>query len=590
VRLSMALSPDCPEHYTPGRLPGPRLRSRPKGYPLKWRNPMKRRAGDLLRESRGRADELLRTQERLRGLLAAVVSLTEDLSLEAVLDRLVQSACGLTGARYGALGIIGADQALSHFITVGIDQDGIRMIGAPPTGMGVLGHLIRDPQPLRLHDLGGHPAAAGFPLNHPPMKTFLGVPVRVRDTVFGNLYLTEKQGGADFTDEDEELAVALAAAAGIAIENAGMFEDSHRRQGWLEASLEISGKLITASQPNAVEYLDLVAERAGKVSGSTLSVIAVPGPDGVLRCRVSLGEQSLPAGFEIPASAAVTGVLETGESAVVPDPGQLFGFEASGKMGPVLIAALGHTGTNNGVLILGRPAGADGYPRSDLEYSALFGSRIGLALDLVRANQLREEHLIFADRDRIAKDLHDLVIQRLFAAGLSIQSLRRYTDNAVAHERIAAATSELDATIRELRATIYSLQDGEGGAGLLTDRALRAVQAGARDLGFTPTVQLTGPLDDTVSEELASHLLRVLSEGLSNAIRHSGAKNISISLTASPDDVELVITDDGCGFENPARISGLANMEQRAASLGGTFRTDSTPGHGTRLCWTAPTT
>jgi two-component system sensor histidine kinase DevS len=573
VRLSRALSPACPEHYTPGRLPGPRLRSRPKGYPLKWRNPMKRRAGDLLRESRGRADELLRTQERLRGLLAAVVSLTEDLSLEAVLDRLVQSACGLTGARYGALGIIGADQALSHFITVGIDQDGIRMIGAPPTGMGVLGHLIRDP-----------------PLNHPPMKTFLGVPVRVRDTVFGNLYLTEKQGGADFTDEDEELAVALAAAAGIAIENAGMFEDSHRRQGWLEASLEISGKLITASQPNAVEYLDLVAERAGKVSGSTLSVIAVPGPDGVLRCRVSLGEQSLPAGFEIPASAAVTGVLETGESAVVPDPGQLFGFEAAGKMGPVLIAALGHTGTNNGVLILGRPAGADGYPRSDLEYSALFGSRIGLALDLVRANQLREEHLIFADRDRIAKDLHDLVIQRLFAAGLSIQSLRRYTENAVAHERIAAATSELDATIRELRATIYSLQDGEGGAGLLTDRALRAVQAGARDLGFTPTVQLTGPLDDTVSEELASHLLRVLSEGLSNAIRHSGAKNISISLTASPDDVELVITDDGCGFENPARISGLANMEQRAASLGGTFRIDSTPGHGTRLCWTAPTT
>ncbi|WP_331712759.1 sensor histidine kinase [Arthrobacter sp. U41] len=182
------------------------------------------------------------------------------------------------------------------------------------------------------------------------------------------------------------------------------------------------------------------------------------------------------------------------------------------------------------------------------------------------------------------------MIQRLFAAGLSIQSLRRYTDNAVAHERIAAATSELDATIRELRATIYSLQDGEGGAGLLTDRALRAVQAGARDLGFTPTVQLIGPLDDNVSEELALHLLRVLSEGLSNAIRHSGAKNISISLTASQDNVELLITDDGCGFQNPERISGLANMEQRAASLGGTFNIDSPPGHGTRLCWTAPTT
>lgn len=373
MRLSRAMSPVCPEHDTPGGLPGPRTPSLPKEWPLKWRNPLKPRAGDLLRESMGRAEELLHTQDRLRGLLSAVVSLTEDLSLEAVLDRLVQSACAPTGARYGARGIIGGDQVLSHFITVGIDGDGIRMIGAPPTGMGFLGYLIRDPQPLRLHDLGGHPAAAGFPLNHPPMKTFLGVPVRVRDTVFGNLYLTEKQDGADFTEEDEELAVALAAAAGIAIENAGMFEDSRRRQGWPEASKETSGKLITAAHPGAPDYLDLVAERAGAVSGSTLSVIAVPGPDGVLRCRASLGEQSLPAGFEIPVSAAITGVLETGDTAVIPDPGQLFGLGASGKMGPVLIAALGHTGTNIGLLILVRPGGADPYPRSDLESSALFG-------------------------------------------------------------------------------------------------------------------------------------------------------------------------------------------------------------------------
>ena len=283
------MSPACSEHQTPDGLSGPQVPSLPKGCPLKWRDPMKGRVGDLLRESVGRADELLHTQDRLRGLLSAVVSLTEDLSLEAVLDRLVRSACELTGARYGALGIIGGDQALSQFITVGIDEDGIRMIGAPPTGMGVLGHLIRDPQPLRLHDLGGHPAAAGFPPNHPPMKTFLGVPVRVRDTVFGNLYLTEKTSGEDFTDADEELAVALAAAAGIAIENARMFEDSSRRQGWLEASMEISGKLITTAHQDAAEYLDLVAERARTVSGSALAVIAVPGPDGVLRCRASLG-------------------------------------------------------------------------------------------------------------------------------------------------------------------------------------------------------------------------------------------------------------------------------------------------------------
>lgn len=543
-----------------------------------WRDPMKHRVEDLLH-----------TQDQMRGLLSAVISLTEDLSLETVLDRVVQSACELIGARFGALGVIGEDQSLSHFITVGIDEDEIRMIGELPKGHGVLGHLIREPRPLRLHDLGGHPMASGFPSNHPPMKTFLGVPVRVRDAVFGNLYLTEKRGGEDFSDEDEDLAVALAAAAGVAIENARLFADSGRRQGWLEAGMEISGKLINTAHPGAGENLDLVAERALDVSDSALAVIAVTAPNGVLRCRTSVGAQSLPAGYELPPSAVVSGVLETGESAAVRDPVQIFGAEAAQKLGPVLVAALGHTGTDNGLLILARQAGAARYPGSDLESSALFGSRIGLALDLVRSNRLREELMLFADRDRIAKDLHDLVIQRLFAAGLSIQSLRRYTDNAVAHERIAAATSELDATIRELRATIYSLQDGQGGQELLTGRVLRTIQEGARNAGFTPKVQLIGPVDDAVPDDIASHLLPVLSEGLSNAIRHSGAKNISVCLTAGQGQVELLITDDGCGFENPARISGLANMEQRAASLGGSCTIDSTPDGGTRLIWSAPT-
>lgn len=304
-------------------------------------------------------------------------------------------------------------------------------------------------------------------------------------------------------------------------------------------------------------------------------------PSGHSHCRQ---------GTRCPPSAVVSGVLETGDSAAVLEPVQIFGAEAAQKLGPVLVAALGHSGTNNGLLILARQTGAARYPGSDLESSALFGFRIGLALDLVRSNRLREELMLFADRDRIAKDLHDLVIQRLFAAGLSIQSLRRYTDNAVAHERIAAATSELDATIRELRATIYSLQDGQGGQELLAGRVLRTIQEGARNAGFTPKVQLIGPVDDAVTDDIASRLLPVLSEGLSNAIRHSGAKNISVCLMAGQGQVELVITDDGCGFENPTRISGLANMEQRAASLGGSCTIDSTPGRGTRLIWTAPAT
>lgn len=181
-----------------------------------WREPIKQRTRNLLREFVERADDLVRAQEHVEGLLGAVVSLSENLSLEAVLDRVVQSACELVGAQYGALGVIGDDQQLST-ITVGIDEVGARLIGDLPTGYGLLGQLIHEPKPLRLNNLGEHASAAGFPPGLPPMRTFLGVPVRVRDEVFGILALTEKIEGREFTAEDEDLAVALASAAGVAI-------------------------------------------------------------------------------------------------------------------------------------------------------------------------------------------------------------------------------------------------------------------------------------------------------------------------------------------------------------------------------------
>jgi signal transduction histidine kinase len=545
---------------------------------------MRERAEDLLRDFVSRADELLQTQDRMNGLLSAVVGLAEDLSLETVLDRLVRSACELVGARYGALGVIGEDRSLSHFITVGIDEQGIRSIGDLPTGHGVLGLLIREPRPLRLHDLGQHPIASGFPQNHPPMKTFLGVPVRVRDVVFGNLYLTEKTGGLDFTPEDEDLAVALAAAAGVAIQNARHFDDSRRRQKWLEAGMELSSRLIVTPRPGDAENLDLVSETAMRVSDSALAVIAAPAGDGALRCRSSLGVQSLQAGREIKASGVVDDVISTGKSMMVRDPQQVFDDGVVEKLGPVLVCALGHSGSDNGVLILARPSGSGPFTQAEVESSALFGSRIGLALDLARVHALREQNLLFTDRERIARDLHDLVIQRLFAAGLSIQSLRRYTPDPVAHERIAAVTAELDDTIRKLRDTIYSLRTG-GNHEPLTGRILKVAEETSRGYAVVPNVAFSGPVDDAVHEDVAGHLLSVLSEGLSNAARHSGAADIRVAVTASPDDVELVISDNGRGFEEPALTSGLANMRHRAEMLGGSCSIDSEPGKGTRVRW-----
>ena len=555
-----------------------------------WRDPIRRRTRDLLREFVDRADEIVRTQEHVEGLLGAVVSLAEDLSLEAVLDRVVQSACELVGARYGALGVIGDDQQLSHFITVGIDEDGARLIGDLPTGHGVLGHLIREPKPVRLHDLGEHPIAVGFPPNHPPMKTFLGVPVRVRNEVFGNLYLTEKTDGLDFTAEDEDLAVALAAAAGVAIQNARLFEDSNRRQRWLEAGMDVSDRL--KAQPRSdTENLDIVAERALHASASVLSLIAATGEDGSIRCRTSVGVQSLPGGQELPAGAVVSEVLKTGRSRALTDPRQVFGPASAEKLGPVLVAALGHTGDDhrNGVLILARAVDGPRYTDMDVESSAVYATRIGLTLDLLRANQLREDHALFSDRQRIAEDLHDLVIQRLFAAGLSVQGFRRYTSDPLAHERIASVTTELDGCIRQLRDTIYSLQAREPARELLSSRILRAVQEASKAAGFLPGVQFSGPVDDAVPDGVVQHLLPVMYESISNAVRHSGADVISLVLAVQEDAVVLSVSDNGCGFENPGRISGLDNMKNRATGLGGTCIIDSARGKGTSVTWTVPT-
>ncbi|UEL29437.1 GAF domain-containing sensor histidine kinase [Pseudarthrobacter sp. L1SW] len=555
-----------------------------------WREPIRRRTRELLREFVDRADELVRTQEHVEGLLGAVVSLTEDLSLEAVLDRVVQSACELVGARYGALGVIGDDQQLSHFITVGIDDEGARLIGDLPTGHGVLGQLIREPKPLRLHDLGEHPITSGFPANHPPMKTFLGVPVRVRDEVFGNLYLTEKIDGVDFTAEDEDLAVALAAAAGVAIQNARLFEDSTSRQRWLEAGMEVSDSL-KARPRSDTENLDMIAERALHASRSALALIASVAGDGSIRCRTSVGVQSVPGGQEMPPGSVLAEVLATGETKALADPLKVFDAEMAEKLGPVLVSALGNNsdGHLDSVLILARAAGGTRYTEVDVESSTVFASRIGLTLDLLKANQLREEHALFIDRERIARDLHDLVIQRLFAAGLNIQGLRRYTSDPFCNERIAEVTEELDGCIRQLRDTIYSLQARGSDQELLSGRVLRAVQEAASAAGFLPRIQLSGPVDDAVGPEVAEELLPVLHESVSNAVRHSGSEDIYVLLAAQEDEVVLTVRDNGRGFKDPQRVSGLDNMRKRASRLGGTCVIESAPGEGTSVTWTVPT-
>ena len=550
------------------------------------------------------AAELALTQERMRGLLDAVVSVAEDLSLESVLERVVTAACRLVQARYGALGMVGSDQAISHVVTVGFDEETICQIGALPVGHGVLGLLIREPHPIRLHDLHDHPDSFGFPAHHPPMKSFLGVPVRVRDTVFGNLYLTEKEGGGDFTDEDEELAVALAAAAGVTIENARLYDEARRRGSWLEAVAAMGSDLLLphdgASAGDSDNGLDLVAARVLVASGAELAVIGFPTDDS-LYCAAAAGVDTSAAVADRLVGSTVLlrpGTLDelhdTGASSALTSPPILRQDAVAGPaaqwslLGPTLVAALGPAGDGQGVILLSRAPTSAGFSLTDVEMSAVFGTQVSLALELATVHRMREEQAVLGDRDRIARDLHDLVIQRLFAAGLSMQSLRRFTNDPVALDRINAVTTELDETIRELRDTIYSLRGMAQDTGTLSSRILAVIKEGAQGLPFAPRIRLSGPIDGPLADDLSSSLLAVISEGLSNAARHAQATSIDISVDAQDERIKLVIADNGIGFSKPTRRSGLDNLKERASLLGGKFSVRSTLGEGTRLRWSVP--
>ena len=550
------------------------------------------RIDELLTDFVDRAGELVSTQQRMQGLLNAVVALAEDLSLEAVLHRVVSSACHLLQAEYGALGVIGSDHALSHFITVGIDEELARKIGPLPTGHGVLGLLIRNPKPLRLHDLSQHPDAYGFPKNHPPMNSFLGVPIRVRDVVFGNLYLTQKRGGGDFTDEDENLAEALAAAAGVAIENARLYDDARRRTAWLEACMDVTGKMMVDEEiPEGQEGgLDMIAARALRESSSALALIlvqeATPSLFRIAGAAGKLASQWIGRLLSLD-SPEIDAVVATGQAAVINDASSALGGDGGLASARLLVIDLSARGTHHGLLVLVLEAGGT-FTTTDREMGTVFGSHVALALELARAHRMREQIAVFTDRDRIARDLHDLVIQRLFAAGLSIQSLRRFITSDSAASTIQTVTAELDDTIRELRNTIYSLSDYAGEKELLSSRVLQAVRSGARSLPFVPLLTLTGPIDAVRDEETALNILAVITEGLSNAVRHSGADSIRVAVSVDDGVVCILIQDNGAGFRMPSPGNGLTNMQHRATSLGGTFEVSSSTETGTSLTWSVP--
>ncbi len=531
------------------------------------------------------------SDERMRELLSAVISITEERSLEAVLRRIVQAACQLLDTQYGALGVLGEGKGLSHFVTEGIEPNLAKLIGPLPTGHGVLGLLIRDPRPIRLPNLHEHPASQGFPKHHPPMRTFLGVPIRIRDTVFGNLYLTEKTGGRLFTVRDEELAVALAGAAGFAIENAKLFDEAQLRTHWLEAGRKVAVRMMGAAGSNAEPGPEFVAQTALEASESALVLIASPPNEAgqlVVSAAAGAGAPELTGRLLDLNRGAVRKVLSSGRPAVFETASNLLGPAFAAETGPALLARLGAEGAEHGLLVLVRENAGAPYSLLAADMVAIYCAQSALALELAQAHRLREQLMLYTDRDRIAQDLHDVVIQRLFAAGLNVQSLARFITDEPGLVRIRAITDELDATIKELRDTIYSLRASSGETDLLGSRILNTVQKVVKPLSFAPRIVLSGPIDSMVPADLAEHVLAVVTEGVSNAVRHAQAQKIDVAVTAGDGSVSVTVRDDGSGMATPRGRSGLANMEARALKLNGVFQLESVAAQGTSFFWSVP--
>ncbi|SUB54557.1 Redox sensor histidine kinase response regulator devS [Nocardia brasiliensis] len=556
------------------------------------------RLRELLAEVQERIAEIVGVRDQMDRLIEAMLVVTAGLDLDNTLRTIVHTAIELVDAGYGALGVRETEQdslQLAEFVYEGIDDRTRVQIGDLPRGHGVLGVLIEDPKPIRLRDLSTHPASVGFPASHPPMHTFLGVPVMVRDEVFGNLYLTEKAGGQEFTEDDEVVVQALAAAAGTAVANARLYEQSRIRQQWLEATQDVATELLAGTEPG--EVLELVADRALQLTRSAVVFLALPEDPAVPRDELTellivaaagTGSEKLP-GQRIPITGSHSGTaFRTGR--VVGGEQLMFQpeFDGSAEHGPALVLPLRAEHAVIGVLVTLRPPGARPLDAAAQAMITSFSDQAALALQLAATQRRMRELDVLSDRDRIARDLHDHVIQRLFAVGLSLQGTAKRAGTPEVAAKLTETIQDIQSIVQEIRHSIFDLHSSTAADAPTLRKRLHAVIAEmTADTGLRTTVRLAGPVS-VLAPPLSEDVEAVLREGLSNVVRHAAASTVSVQLAVG-DDVTIAITDDGTGIpdESP-RLSGLANLAARAEQAGGSFEIRRNDLHGTVLRWSAP--
>ncbi|MGW9069101.1 sensor histidine kinase [Streptomyces yangpuensis] len=538
---------------------------------------------------------------RVPQLLEAMRSVGTGLELHSTLDRICETAAELADARYAALGVVDTEgRGLSDFVTYGIGPEVARQIGHRPDGKrGLLGALISHSDTVRLADLTKDPRSAGFPAHHPPMKTFLGVPIRVQGEIFGNLYLAEKHGGVEFSDYDVHMVRVLATEAGIAIGNSRLYEAATQRERWIDGSVAVTTALLSGG--DADDALSVVAEQARRLADSAAGIVLLPAEEGGMEIVAVCAENAATSlGVVIPAESPVVDHLLCGEPVFTDDASSdpRMVSPLTSAFGPCMMLPLHSGGRVLGALVTPRARGGRPFSESERTLATQFASQAALALMMAEAQRDRERLAVFEDRDRIARDLHDLVIQRLFATGMMLEGAQRRSIVPEVRDGVGKAVDELDVTIQEIRTAIFALQQGpaEAPSGLRT-RVLREINMAAVPLGFKPAHRFLGPVDTVVGELVGKNLIAALREALSNAFRHADASRIEVVLdctVALPDGrpgVRLEVADDGVGIPESGRRSGLRNLRRRAESLGGTSSYGAglgEDGGGTTLVWEAP--
>ena len=552
--------------------------------------PSQLRLRELLAEVQDRVDHIIERRDRLDGLVEAMLMVTAGLDLDRTLQTIIETATKLVDARYGALGIRGEGHQIVDFVLAGMGAAELAEIGRAPQGIGVLGVLLDDPKSIRLDEISNHPASVGFPPNHPPMHTFLGVPIRIREEIYGNLYLTEKAGGRPFSDDDEVLVEALAAAAGIAIDNARLYEQSRAQQAWIEATRDIATQLLAGDEP--IHVLRRIASdvlRLSQAEGAFIATAAVTDTEDQSAAQLvvvdAVGAARIPALAPTISADSVLGRAFAGQRpcrlAEIDDRAMI--DQLMPDTGPAMVIPA--RANVAGIVVLLRRRGAPEFSKDQVDMMAAFTDQAAVAWQLAVSQRRMHELEVISERDRIARDLHDHVIQRLFAVGLTLQGAIPRARAPEVQQRLADIVDELQNVIQEIRTTIFDLQGGSPGTTRLRQRLDQAIAAFAGS-GLRTTMQFIGPLS-VVEPPLADHAEAVVREAVSNVVRHAGATALTVTVRVE-DDFSVEVLDDGCGMPANVTPSGLTNLRVRAEEVDGQLTITDAPGGGTLLRWSAP--